>query len=159
WPCPILTCSKCCCIPTLHPRRRHWRRSSPACGRFTDWGETLTSPRQHVADEGQALARPPAARGGAREILSGVPEALTALVLARLTQEAGAGTPGQILHVARDDRRLEALAEGLQFFAPKLRLVKLPAWDTVPYDRIGPNAEIVATRMAALARLSAAAHK
>ncbi len=88
-----------------------------------------------------------------------MPEALAALVLAQLTQESGAGTPPRILHVARDDRRLEALAEGLQFFAPKLRLVKLPAWDTVPYDRIGPNAEIVATRMAALARLSAAAHK
>jgi transcription-repair coupling factor (superfamily II helicase) len=91
--------------------------------------------------------------------LSGVPDALAALVLAQLTQEASAGTPGQVLHVARDDRRLEALAEGLQFFAPKLRVVRLPAWDTVPYDRIGPNAEIVATRMAALARLSAAAHK
>jgi transcription-repair coupling factor (superfamily II helicase) len=88
-----------------------------------------------------------------------VPDALAALVLAQLTQESSAGTPPRILHVARDDRRLEALAEGLQFFAPKLRLIKLPAWDTVPYDRIGPNAEIVATRMAALARLSAAAHK
>ena len=94
-----------------------------------------------------------------REILSGVPDGLTALVLAQLTQEASAGTPARVLHIARDDRRLEALAEGIAFFAPQLRVIKLPAWDTVPYDRIGPNAEIVATRMAALARLSAAAHK
>ena len=101
--------------------------------------------------------RAAAARG--REILSGVPDGLTALVLAQLTQEAIAGTPARVLHIARDDRRLEALAEGIAFFAPQLRVIKLPAWDTVPYDRIGPNAEIVATRMAALARLSAAAHK
>ena len=101
--------------------------------------------------------RAAAARG--REILSGVPDGLTALVLAQLTQEANAGTPARVLHIARDDRRLEALAEGIAFFAPQLRVIKLPAWDTVPYDRIGPNAEIVATRMAALARLSAAAHK
>src|SRR5262245_54879712 len=92
-----------------------------------------------------------------REILSGVPDGLTALVLARLTVEAGA--PRRLLHVARDDRRLVAVAEGIAFFAPKLRIIKFPAWDTVPYDRIGPNAEIVAMRMAALARLSAAQHK
>ena len=80
-----------------------------------------------------------------REILSGVPDGLTALVLAQLTQGARAGTPARVLHIARDDRRLEALAEGIAFFAPQLRVIKLPAWDTVPYDRIGPNAEIVAT--------------
>ena len=71
----------------------------------------------------------------------------------------GAGSPPLLLHVARDDRRLEALAEGLAFFAPQVRVIQFPAWDTVPYDRIGPNAEIVATRVAALARLAAAARK
>ena len=35
----------------------------------------------------------------------------------------------------------------------------MPAWDTVPYDRIGPNAEIVATRVASMARLAAVARK
>jgi transcription-repair coupling factor (superfamily II helicase) len=96
---------------------------------------------------------------GRREILSGVPDGLAALMLARLAQEGDAGAPPTLLHIARDDRRLEALAEGIAFFAPRLRIIKFPAWDTVPYDRIGPNAEIVATRVAALARLSAAAHK
>ena len=97
----------------------------------------------------------------AREILTGVPDGLGPLVLAQLIEEAqkvGSAAP-LLLHVARDDRRLEALAEGLKFFAPQLRVIAFPAWDTVPYDRIGPNAEIVAMRMAALARLSAAAHK
>ena len=94
-----------------------------------------------------------------RETLTGVPEGLAPLVLARLAEEERGSSPPLLLHVARDDRRLEALAEGLAFFAPKVRVIQVPAWDTVPYDRIGPNAEIVATRIAALARLAAAARK
>ena len=95
-----------------------------------------------------------------RETLAGVPDGLAPLVLARLTRGGRApAAPPLLLHVARDDRRLEALAEGLAFFAPKVRVIPFPAWDTVPYDRIGPNAEIVATRIAALARLAAAARK
>jgi transcription-repair coupling factor (superfamily II helicase) len=94
-----------------------------------------------------------------REILTGVPDGLGPLVLAQLIAEAqGAGDAAPLLlHVARDDRRLEALAEGLKFFAPQVRVIAFPAWDTVPYDRIGPNAQIVATRIAALARLVAGA--
>src|SRR5512145_677954 len=101
------------------------------------------------------------ARRGARETLSGVPDGLVPLVLGRLCQEAAptAKGPPLLLHVARDDRRLEAIAEGVAFFAPKVRVVPFPAWDTVPYDRIGPNSEIVARRIAALARLAAAVRK
>ena len=94
-----------------------------------------------------------------RETLAGVPDGLAPLVLARLAEEKGAGSPPLLLHVARDDRRLEALADGLAFFAPKVRVIQFPAWDTVPYDRIGPNTEIVATRVASMARLAAAARK
>ena len=86
--------------------------------------------------------------GAMRETLTGVPEGLAPLVLARLAEEERGSAPPLLLHVARDDRRLEALAEGLAFFAPKVRVIQVPAWDTVPYDRIGPNAEIVATRIA-----------
>src|SRR5262245_9695374 len=107
---------------------------------------------------------PLAASGGRegadmRQALTGVPEGLAPVVLARLAEEERGATPPLLLHVARDDRRLEALAEGLAFFAPKLRVIQVPAWDTVPYDRIGPNAEIVATRVATMARLAAAPRK
>jgi transcription-repair coupling factor (superfamily II helicase) len=94
-----------------------------------------------------------------RQTLSGVPDGLAPVVLAQLTEEEGAGTPPLLLHVARDDRRLEALADGLAFFAPKVRVIQVPAWDTVPYDRIGPNAEIIAIRVASLARLAVGARK
>ena len=88
-------------------------------------------------------------------IFTGVPEGLDALVLARLVEEAADGArQGLVLHIARDDRRLEALESQLKFFAPKVRVVPFPAWDTVPYDRVSPNAEIVAKRITALSRLA-----
>src|ERR671922_344939 len=79
--------------------------------------------------------------------LAGVPEGLDALVLTQLAREES------LVHIARDDRRLDAIEAALRFFAPKLRVIPFPAWDTVPYDRIGPNSEIVARRMTALAKL------
>ena len=95
------------------------------------------------------------------EIVLGAPEGYDAAVLARLADEASAvhGTPQTLLHVAADDRRLEQLEAGLAFFAPKTRIISIPAWDTVPYDRVGPEAEIVARRIAGLARLVAGSTK
>ena len=96
----------------------------------------------------------------AARIIAGVPEGLDALVLAQLVNEAQSGSaPGALLHVARDDRRLEALEQALSFFAPQVRVITFPAWDTVPYDRIGPHADIVARRMATLAKLALATRK
>jgi len=94
------------------------------------------------------------------QIVAGVPEGLDALVLAQLLAEAKAEhAPGTLLHVARDDRRLDDLERQLAFFAPDVRVLSLPAWDTVPYDRVGPNAEIVAKRITTLAKLSLTARK
>ncbi|WP_072390547.1 transcription-repair coupling factor [Hyphomicrobium sp. CS1GBMeth3] len=88
-------------------------------------------------------------------IFTGVPEGLDALVLARLVEEAADGKKsGLIVHVARDDRRLTELEGQLRFFAPSVRVVPFPAWDTVPYDRSSPNPEIVARRITSLARLA-----
>ena len=88
-------------------------------------------------------------------ILCGVPEGLDALVLANLVHEAGSGAgPGLHLHIARDDRRTEEIENALKFFAPKVKIISFPAWDTVPYDRVGPNADIIAKRVTALAKLA-----
>ncbi len=88
-------------------------------------------------------------------VFSGVPEGLDAIVLSRLAEEAGsAAGAGVVLHVARDDRRLDALQTALTFFAPKSKVIAFPAWDTVPYDRIGPTPDILARRITALAKLA-----
>ena len=104
-------------------------------------------------------ARPSDVDHTARTI-TGVPEGLDALVLAQLVNEAASDqAPGTLLHVARDDRRMEQLEQALSFFAPNVRVITFPAWDTVPYDRVGPGSDIVARRMAALAKLALTTRK
>lgn len=87
-------------------------------------------------------------------IFSGVPEGFDARVIADLTKTARtADQPGLHLHIARDDRRLEQLVTALAFFAPDIKVIAIPAWDTVPYDRTSPNAEIVSRRITGLGKL------
>lgn len=84
-------------------------------------------------------------------MLTCVPGGLDAIVLADLARQAA---PGFLVHVARDDHRLAALAEAIGFFARDIRLLGFPAWDCLPYDRVGPAVEIVARRLATLSDLS-----
>ena len=42
----------------------------------------------------------------------------------------------------------------LQFFAPDMPVFVFPAWDCLPYDRVSPNADVSAARMATLAALT-----
>ena len=58
-----------------------------------------------------------------------------------------------LVHVALDDTRMATLKELLSFFAPDVSVMEFPAWDCLPYDRVSPNAEIVAKRVAALSNL------
>ena len=60
---------------------------------------------------------------------------------------------GPVIHVARDDKRLAAMQAALRFFAPDMPVMVFPGWDCLPYDRVSPNADISATRMATLAAL------
>ena len=94
-----------------------------------------------------------------RLLVAGVNEGLDALLLgdmARARFEAGDGLAMPVLHMARDDKRLEALSQALRFFAPDVKRIVLPAWDCVPYDRVSPNTEIAGQRIMALARMVAA---
>ncbi|MEL6476796.1 MAG: transcription-repair coupling factor [Pseudomonadota bacterium] len=80
----------------------------------------------------------------------GAPEGWDAKLLADLVARA----KGPVIHVARDDARAAAMAEGLEVFAPALPVLLFPAWDCLPYDRVSPNPEIAAARMAVLAGLA-----
>ena len=46
------------------------------------------------------------------------------------------------------------LGEAIAFHAPGARIVELPAWDCLPYDRASPSPVIMARRLAALACLA-----
>ena len=84
-----------------------------------------------------------------RILLGGAPEGFDAELLRREVERRKA----PVIHVARDDKRLEAMRAALAFFAPGLVVLDFPAWDCLPYDRVSPNPEIVARRMATLAAL------
>jgi transcription-repair coupling factor (superfamily II helicase) len=84
-----------------------------------------------------------------RTLIGGVPEGLDALAIAELAADGGR----VVLHVARDDKRLAALAEALRFFAPGAAVLRIPAWDCLPYDRVSPNAEVVGERVDTLTHL------
>ena len=79
----------------------------------------------------------------------GAPDGFDATVLLRELE--GGGT---VVHVARDDKRMEAMAAALRVFAPGTTVLRLPAWDCLPYDRVSPAPEIAADRMAALTALA-----
>lgn len=89
-------------------------------------------------------------------IASGVPGGFDAMLLANMAERA-AKRP--VLHIASDDGKLAAMASAVRFFAPGLEIVTFPAWDCLPYDRVSPQSDIVAQRMAALSRLTAAQKK
>jgi transcription-repair coupling factor (superfamily II helicase) len=89
-----------------------------------------------------------AAPGGLE--LAGTPEGFDALVAGDLLRRRG----GVGLFVARDFQRANALIEALGFFAPDIEVLRLPAWDCLPYDRVSPSAGVAAERMAALTRLT-----
>ena len=84
-----------------------------------------------------------------RITLGGAPEGFDARLIAR--EMAARGRP--VLHVARDDKRLEEMRRALAFFAPDAVVLSFPAWDCLPYDRVSPNPGVSATRMATLAAL------
>ncbi|MEO8716471.1 MAG: transcription-repair coupling factor, partial [Acetobacteraceae bacterium] len=82
-------------------------------------------------------------------VVYGAPEGWDAFLLARRRAEFA----GPVLHVARDDAAMARIAEALGFVLPEAELVRVPAWDCLPYDRVSPNPALVSERVASLGRL------
>ncbi|MBB94009.1 MAG: transcription-repair coupling factor [Rhodobacteraceae bacterium] len=81
--------------------------------------------------------------------VGGAPEGFDA----RLILDEVGKRDGPVVHVARDDKRLAAMRAALAFFAPDMPVFVFPGWDCLPYDRVSPNPDISAARMATLAAL------
>src|SRR4051794_12057793 len=107
--------------------------------------ETL-SPASPTAEPEARLDRP------RHTLLAHALEGLEARFLADRLARGAAHT---IMHVARDLPRMAFLGSAARFFAPEVKIVQIPAWDCLPYDRISPNTQIMAERLAALGRLAA----
>ena len=86
---------------------------------------------------------------GEKIVIGGAPEGYDAcLILKEMAK-----TEAPVLHIARDDRRMAMMQDALRFFAPDMPVLTFPAWDCLPYDRISPQSDISAARMACLATL------
>ncbi len=86
---------------------------------------------------------------GTHIALSGAPEGYDAKLILDELRKGSA----PVMHIARDDKRMAATRAALAFFAPDMPVITFPGWDCLPYDRVSPNADISATRMATLAGL------
>ena len=85
-----------------------------------------------------------------RTIVCGAPEGFDARLISDLARDSDA----PVLHIARDDRRMAATRDALEFFAPWCEILNFPAWDCPPYSRISPNADITSRRLATLTRIA-----
>jgi transcription-repair coupling factor (superfamily II helicase) len=88
-----------------------------------------------------------------RLTIGGAPEGYDSLLLAQIAADVSSPT-SHVLYVAPHDTAMKRVSDSLQFFAPDVNIVTIPAWDCLPYDRVSPNTEIVARRLDALTRLS-----
>ncbi|WP_052402029.1 DEAD/DEAH box helicase [Muricoccus aerilatus] len=80
------------------------------------------------------------------------PEGLLAARLVELVAESDGA-----IHIARSEARAARLAAAARALDPSLRVVLLPAWDCLPYDRASPSRAVMGQRMAAVHALSARA--
>src|SRR5690242_5494148 len=84
-----------------------------------------------------------------RHTLFGVPEGYDSVFLGRLAKDS----PAPVIHIASDDLRFEQIYETLRFFAPDVEVLRFPAWDCLPYDRISPTSDVIGERLKTLSRL------
>jgi transcription-repair coupling factor (superfamily II helicase) len=72
--------------------------------------------------------------------MGGAPEGFDARIVVRELSRGAA-----VVHVARDDKRAEAMRAALAVMAPEVVVLDFPAWDCLPFDRVSPNPEISGT--------------
>ncbi|MBK6868748.1 MAG: transcription-repair coupling factor [Burkholderiales bacterium] len=86
---------------------------------------------------------------GKRHALPRPPASSDALLLAQLSERdtAAKKLTAIVTADASDARRLQ---DELAFFAPGLRIVMFPDWETLPYDTFSPHQDLISERLATL---------
>ncbi|MBR1604966.1 MAG: transcription-repair coupling factor [Alphaproteobacteria bacterium] len=84
------------------------------------------------------------------KVISSVAEGYDAFLLGDIYKQI----KSDILCIVSDGISLETTADLLHTLSPDIEVLKLPAWDTVPYDRVSPNIEITAERVQTLCALA-----
>ena len=84
------------------------------------------------------------------KVISSVAEGYDAFLLGDIYKQSST----DILYIVSDGLTLETTVDLLKTLYPDVEVLKLPAWDTVPYDRVSPNIEITAERVQTLCALA-----
>ncbi len=85
-----------------------------------------------------------------RYTIAGIPEGYDAIYLEKMAKEAIC----PIIHITSDDLNFEHVFSSLSFFAPHIEVLRFPAWDCLPYDRVSPSSEIMGERLRTLTKLT-----
>lgn len=72
------------------------------------------------------------------------------LLAGLLERRAASGRPPVLLLVAPTGRRAESIGAALQCLLPDAVVRHLPAWETLPHERLSPSAETVGRRLSVL---------
>lgn len=75
-----------------------------------------------------------------------------------LVRHMVANRAGWVVVVAPEPALTASFTASMQALLPSHTVLEYPSWDVMPYDRLGPDAAIVAARQAVLAALSKPAH-
>ncbi|PZR33663.1 DEAD/DEAH box helicase [Caulobacter segnis] len=59
-----------------------------------------------------------------------------------------------VVHMASSDRRADEIGRALSAFAPGRRVLVLPPWDCLPYDRASPSRDVMGRRARVVASLA-----
>ena len=71
-----------------------------------------------------------------------------------LVGEFALNSQNDIIYIASSGVELSNIASLLEYIHPDIKVLRFPAWDTVPYDRVSPNPNIISTRIDCLSELA-----
>ncbi|MEO6114744.1 MAG: transcription-repair coupling factor, partial [Pseudolysinimonas sp.] len=80
---------------------------------------------------------------------------LAALIEKRAAATDGRGGPQTLLAVTATSREAEGVRDAFRSYLPGATVLALPAWETLPHERLSPSAETVGARLKALRTLDA----
>ncbi len=74
---------------------------------------------------------------------------------ALIERRRAAGAPAALFVIAPTSRRAESLAASLRALLPHAEVRELPAWETLPHERLSPSPETIGRRLETLRALTA----
>ena len=90
-------------------------------------------------------------KSGQAMTLSGVTDGVDVLLLAQLARRHS----GHLVHISVNDAAMAQMEIGLKAMGVETdHIIRFPAWDCLPYDRVSPSSHLVGQRVKALSMLA-----